>query len=182
MTDANRSATETVFKALAPVIEPILKSARTQSALNVQRWDQTTRAIEDAGYVVCPADLPSPVSGVAAHIEDLRLIVINRAEPEVRQRFTVVHELAHYELHLAGASVATTANLPSEMIEAQANLFAAWWAFQTTKGEEREETFRRNPEARCLGPVTLLIAAGLGIAVVLDLIVALRNGQPVGAA
>jgi len=43
--------------------------------------------------------LPDGVSGVLLRRDDLALVAVNAAHPELRQRFTIAHEIGHFMLH-----------------------------------------------------------------------------------
>jgi Zn-dependent peptidase ImmA (M78 family) len=47
---------------------------------------------------VCEAELPGQVSGVLLFVDQHVVIGFNNDHPEVRQRFTIAHELGHYLL------------------------------------------------------------------------------------
>jgi Zn-dependent peptidase ImmA (M78 family) len=54
---------------------------------------------ERKGLKVMPYDLGENVSGVLVIKDGMATIGVNPLEGKVRQRFTIAHELAHYELH-----------------------------------------------------------------------------------
>jgi Zn-dependent peptidase ImmA (M78 family) len=54
---------------------------------------------EKWGLQIRPYDLGANVSGVLFLRSGLGIIGYNPSEPPVRQRFTIAHELGHYELH-----------------------------------------------------------------------------------
>lgn len=97
-------------------------------------------AAKAIGVRVLYDDLPVGVSGKIQRDErGDYYIVANRNEPEVRQRFTIAHELGHYIFHRAligdGVADSPAYRAPDESIydrtplerfhEAQANQFAA---------------------------------------------------------
>src|SRR5438045_2662136 len=51
------------------------------------------------GLKVMPYPLGDDVSGLLAIQDGLGTIGYNQNEPKVRRRFTIAHELGHYELH-----------------------------------------------------------------------------------
>ena len=51
------------------------------------------------GLIVLPYSLGEDVSGLLAIQDGVGTIGYNQTEPKVRQRFTIAHELGHYELH-----------------------------------------------------------------------------------
>src|SRR5687767_12750652 len=51
------------------------------------------------GLKVMPYPLGDDVSGLLAIQEGIGTIGYNQNEPKVRRRFTIAHELGHYELH-----------------------------------------------------------------------------------
>lgn len=51
------------------------------------------------GLAVVPYELGEDVSGLLAIQNGVGTIGYNQAEPKVRKRFTIAHELGHYELH-----------------------------------------------------------------------------------
>lgn len=54
---------------------------------------------QELGLNIEPAALGNEVSGILVIQGDKGIIGYNRAHAEVRQRFTIAHELAHYLLH-----------------------------------------------------------------------------------
>ena len=54
---------------------------------------------EQMGLTIKPYDLGVNVSGVLVINQNTATIGINPLDPPVRQRFTIAHELGHYELH-----------------------------------------------------------------------------------
>lgn len=65
--------------------------------------------LEEKGIKVCALAMPENVSGVQAEVraaneQHLPVIVVNRAHPGERQRFTLAHELGHMYLRMAGAA------------------------------------------------------------------------------
>lgn len=54
---------------------------------------------EQRGLTIKPYDLGENVSGVLVVGQNSGTIGINPTDPPVRQRFTIAHELGHYELH-----------------------------------------------------------------------------------
>jgi Zn-dependent peptidase ImmA (M78 family) len=57
---------------------------------------------ESRGLTIKPYDLGEAVSGVLVIKQGVGTIGINPTESMVRQRFTVAHELGHFELHNDG--------------------------------------------------------------------------------
>jgi Zn-dependent peptidase ImmA (M78 family) len=57
------------------------------------------RIAKDRGLSIKPSDLGDDVSGVLVISESTSAIGYNHKESGVRQRFTIAHELGHYELH-----------------------------------------------------------------------------------
>lgn len=153
-----------------PMFEPMLESARVQSALNVRTWADTPKAIQDAGYMICPADLPARVSGAAVCLGDDRLIVVNRCQSAERQRFTAVHELAHHAMHFGPSADASAPALTPAMKEFQADLFATSWVDRTASGSERTAVLEENPESKMLGSVLFAAAIVFAVALVIDLL------------
>jgi len=60
---------------------------------------QIDRIIEKRNLTIKYSDLGEGVSGLLLIRDETGVIGINEFDPEVRQRFTLAHELAHYELH-----------------------------------------------------------------------------------
>src|SRR6478752_4771595 len=60
------------------------------------------KVAESLGLVIKPYDLGEEISGVLVIEEGQGIIGFNPNESTVRQRFTIAHELGHYELHKDG--------------------------------------------------------------------------------
>jgi Zn-dependent peptidase ImmA (M78 family) len=58
-----------------------------------------TTLAKKMGLTIKPYDLGENVSGVLVVEQNSGIIGINPSDPQVRQRFTIAHELGHYELH-----------------------------------------------------------------------------------
>jgi len=164
------SAVGSVCDALLPMVKAIVESQRVQSQLRVRTWAETTTAIENGGYEVWAVDFSLLVSGAAICIGDDRIIAVNRAQSDRRQRYTAVHELAHHAMHLGPLNEAAAANLAPSMKELQADLFASSWVQRTATDAERTAIVEENPESRCLGPVILIAALTVAVAAVIDLL------------
>jgi Zn-dependent peptidase ImmA (M78 family) len=82
-----------------------------------------TGLVEDAGIVVAHSDLGgSSVSGVRFSVSGMpHIIVLNRAQPADRMRFTLCHELAHVIMH----------NFPTPNMEEEADAFASCFLMPT---------------------------------------------------
>ena len=116
-------------------------------ALGVRSLEETTGALERAGYEVCSVDLPEPVSGIAAIIADRRHIVLNRAKPQEELQYTVLHELGHHTLHLKPVRAYDPLGFPgSDEAELEADLFAASWLFFLKDNRQRNAVLLWNPE------------------------------------
>lgn len=48
------------------------------------------------GFTVIPFDFPETMSAVIKIEGDKKIIAVNKNKPEVRQRFSIAHELGHY--------------------------------------------------------------------------------------
>lgn len=48
------------------------------------------------GFQVVPFDFPDSISGVIKTLDKIKAIGVNQNHSEVRQRFTIAHELGHY--------------------------------------------------------------------------------------
>jgi Zn-dependent peptidase ImmA (M78 family)/DNA-binding XRE family transcriptional regulator len=92
-------------------LEPLARNIRVKSDTPVRaseellaqgRITQPPVAIDalarECGVQVCEAELPGQVSGVLLFVDQHVVIGFNNAHPEVRQRFTIAHELGHYLL------------------------------------------------------------------------------------
>jgi Zn-dependent peptidase ImmA (M78 family) len=63
------------------------------------------RIAKEMGLIVRPHDFGPNVSGMLMIDKGKGIIGYNPLEPSVRQRFTVAHELGHYELHRLGNEI-----------------------------------------------------------------------------
>ncbi len=54
---------------------------------------------ESFGIPVIKKDWPNDMSGAIGRDDKGYFIIVNKKHPEVRQRFTIAHEIAHYILH-----------------------------------------------------------------------------------
>ena len=141
------SSLEIVLQCLWRIWEPAHAAFRVKHALGVRSLEETTGALERAGYEVCSVDLPEPVSGVAAIIADRRYIVLNRAKPQEELQYTLLHELGHHTLHLKPVRVYDPLGFPgSDEAELEADLFAASWLFFLTDNRQRNAVLLWNPE------------------------------------
>jgi len=119
-------------------------------------------AAKAIGVRVLFDELPNGVSGkIQKDNEGKYYIVANQDEPEVRQRFTIAHELGHYMYHRSligdGVSDSPAYRAPDETIyettplerihERQANQFAANLLMPLARIKEVE---RENPEISIL--------------------------------
>jgi Zn-dependent peptidase ImmA (M78 family) len=82
-----------------------------------------TALVEDAGILVAHSDLGgSSVSGVRFSVPGMpHIIVLNRAQPTDRLRFTLCHELGHVIMH----------SFPTPNMEEEANKFASCFLVPT---------------------------------------------------
>ena len=53
----------------------------------------------DFGITIVRKDWPDKLSGAIGKDDKGYFIIVNQNHPEVRQRFTIAHEIAHYVLH-----------------------------------------------------------------------------------
>jgi len=94
------------------------------------------KVAESLGLVIKPYDLGEEISGVLVIEEGQGIIGFNPNESTVRQRFTIAHELGHYELHKDGNELFVDKNFKvlfrnqnsstGEIVkEQEANAFAA---------------------------------------------------------
>jgi Zn-dependent peptidase ImmA (M78 family) len=60
---------------------------------------QIDNLISKRNLIIKHSDLGDGISGLLLIKDNVGVIGINQADPEVRQRFTKAHELGHYELH-----------------------------------------------------------------------------------
>jgi Zn-dependent peptidase ImmA (M78 family) len=93
--------------------------------------------VKSMGITVKPFDLGDDVSGLLAIENGKAVIGINQNESRVRRRFTIAHELGHYELHRDKSNLFVDSqfkiyrgnnsnNTPQKQIlEQEANSFAA---------------------------------------------------------
>jgi Zn-dependent peptidase ImmA (M78 family) len=96
--------------------------------MGVRSLDETTGALERAGYEVCPIDLPTKVSGFTQIIADRPHLVLNRAKSQQELDYTVPHELGHHILHLNPVSKSDGLGFPPiGDAELEADLFATFW-------------------------------------------------------
>ena len=86
------------------------------------------------GITIEEQDLDDDVSGFLVRKDGADIIGINKYHPDVRQRFTISHEIGHYKLHVEtplfvdyykGSKLNRKATGGSLLMEKQANRFAA---------------------------------------------------------
>lgn len=88
------------------------------------------------------------VSGVLVINQDKGVIGVNASQPLVRQRFTIAHEIAHYELHREELPV---------FIDKQLRQYAAVFRnADSSNGEDRREREANRYAAALLMPLPLL--------------------------
>jgi len=75
------------------------------------------------GIEIMELSLPSWFFGVLMRVEGDPYIVLNKAMPEHRKRFTLGHEIAHYRLH--GEQFAYMKNCKRDYFHREADVFAA---------------------------------------------------------
>lgn len=91
---------------------------------------------EKLGVDVVPYELGDGVSGLLAIQEGKGTIGFNQTEPEVRQRYTIAHEIGHFDLHreksdlfvdkqLIYRSIASGDTPEKLQMEQEANFFAS---------------------------------------------------------
>lgn len=136
-----------VLQCLGKVWEPAGEAFRVQNDLGVRSLEETTGALERAGYEICHVDLPGKVSGFAQVIADKPHVVLNRAKSKQELQYTVPHELGHHILHLNPSSKSDPLGFPSfGDSELEANLFATSWLFCLGENKQRNVVLLRNPE------------------------------------
>jgi Zn-dependent peptidase ImmA (M78 family) len=90
----------------------------------VQEAPVDTRSIaEHLGIEIVELTMPTWFFGVLMRVEGEPYIVLNRAMPEHRKRFTIGHEVAHYRLHTG--EFAYMKNCKRESYHREADIFAA---------------------------------------------------------
>jgi Zn-dependent peptidase ImmA (M78 family) len=88
------------------------------------------------GLIVLPHIFDDSISGMLMVKDGIATIAYNASHPPVRKRFTIAHELGHYELHRSGSSLFldkqvllrsqhVSDNLATQKMEREANAFAA---------------------------------------------------------
>jgi Zn-dependent peptidase ImmA (M78 family) len=150
------SSFEIVLQCLWRIWEPAGVAFRVQRALGVRSLEETTSALERAGFEICLVDLPEKVSGVAAIIADRPHIVLNRAKSQDELQYTLPHELGHHKLHLKPVRDYDPLGFPgSDDAEFEADLFAVSWLFFLSKDKQRNAMLLQNPEiSRTLEPIS----------------------------
>jgi Zn-dependent peptidase ImmA (M78 family) len=145
---AEPSAFDCLIEEVAKILAPVLEATRLRKELQVCSLEETCAAVEEAGYQIYRADLPSAVRGVAEVIDGQPYIVTNRCDCCDQHRYTVAHELGHHVLHRnPSPAIATLGLADEEDQEFHADQFALAWFMQTAKPEQRERFFRENPRA-----------------------------------
>ena len=135
------------LQCLGRIWEPAGVAFRVRHTLGVRSLEETTGALRRAGYEVCWVDLPEPVSGIAAVIDDRPHIVLNRAKSQEELQYTVLHELGHHSLHLKPIRDYDPLGFPGlDDAELEADLFAAFWLLSLSKDRERNAVLLWNPE------------------------------------
>ena len=111
------------------------------------------RLAKDLGVAeVLKSELGEKISGMIEKRDEGFVIITNKAEPKVRRRFTIAHELAHFLLHRDQISDGITENTIyrstlSNQYEVEANGLAADMLMPLDKIDEyidREGTARAN--------------------------------------
>lgn len=76
---------------------------------------------EDFGLALVRKDWPDGLSGAIGKDAQGYFVLVNRNHPELRQRFTIAHEIAHYVLHrdLIGAGIKDDWKYRSRLPEAE---------------------------------------------------------------
>lgn len=167
MTQTTASTAEFVFKGVARIWAPGVAAMRVQKELNVRSFGETSTALQRAGYELYRADLPMAVSGAAAVVDGKRYIVVNRYESRQRQQYTASHELGHHVLHLDPSRPLEKLGLDDDLDpEFEADLFASVWAMHSTTPQEREEVLRRNPQARMVLSMSVIMTVFIVVAAV----------------
>jgi Zn-dependent peptidase ImmA (M78 family) len=136
-----------VLQCLWRIWEPAGTALNVRHALGVRSLEDTTPALERAGYEICFVDLPDQVSGFAAIIAHKPNIVLNRAKSQQELEFTLPHELGHHTLHLNpvrdyGPHVSPDLG----NAEFEADLFAMSWLLFLGKDKQRKSMLLQNPE------------------------------------
>ncbi len=82
----------------------LIMSPKKKARLFLQKyWGGTLpvdpiRIARGAGVEVRHWTKPNPLSGLFEYRDETPVIVYNKSDPEVRQRFTIAHELGHFAL------------------------------------------------------------------------------------
>jgi Zn-dependent peptidase ImmA (M78 family) len=136
-----------VLQCLGKIWEPAGEAFRVQNDLGVRSLEETTGALERAGYEICHVDLPGKVSGFAQVIADKPHVVLNRAKSKQELQYTVPHELGHHILHLNAVDDFDPDGFPRiGNAELEAGLFATSWLFCLDEDKQRNVVLLRNPE------------------------------------
>src|SRR5271163_4191373 len=118
------------LQCLEKIWEPAGAAFQAQQDLGVHSLEETTGALERAGYEISHVDLPEKVSGFAQIIADRPYVVLNRAKRQQELQYTLPHELGHHVLHLNPVHDCDPLGFPGlGDVELEANLFAASWLF-----------------------------------------------------
>jgi Zn-dependent peptidase ImmA (M78 family) len=137
-----------VLQCLGKIWEPSGEAYKVQNDLGVRLMEETTGALERAGYEICPVDLPEKVSGFAQIIGDRPHVVLNRAKSRQELQYTLPHELGHHILHLNPARESDPLGFPGlGDAELEADLFATSWFLLLGNGKQRNDVLLLNPES-----------------------------------
>ncbi len=70
-------------------------------------------------------ELPSQISGILYNHKNNPMILINKKDNLLRQRFTIAHEIGHFLLHDSNSKIYFDYPIENSKIEREANTFAA---------------------------------------------------------
>jgi len=171
------SSFEIIVQCLGNIWEPAGAAFKVQADLGVRTLEETSRALERAGYEICPVDLPAKVSGFAQIIADRPHLVLNRAKSRQELQYTIPHELGHLILHLNPVSDPDPLGFSQVCgAELEADLFATSWLLFLPDEKQRNAVIFRNSEvSRTLAIYFFLSVMAALVAVLLNFI--LRDVQ-----
>ncbi len=85
--------------------------------------------------------------------------MVNRAKSRQHRQYTVAHELGHHVLHLNSSYDPNQLGFSTKnLAELQAHMFAYSLVIWVTKGQEREDVLRQNPEALAIVALSLFMS------------------------
>lgn len=112
-------------------VELAAEKLREEWSIGLDAIQNLTELLEDHGIKVIEIEAPDPFDGLSAQVEgsDHIVVMVNRAKPGERQRFTAAHELGHLVMKLPH-------DLPEKECENWCHRFAGAFLFPQHKVHE----------------------------------------------